>query len=269
MLVNKSASYGNVFFIDQFDLSKTDGVMGAVVRRRKSSIKNINFLDVEKYYKKTLIFNSKIGQTSFLVNENTNYPFNYNNLLYYSRLHFYYSRAVAKEEDYYKLLDIKNVKELKLFFKKCKKRNEWKRKSFRLKVMKRACELQLIQNYELRLKLLAFSGRDKIIYFNIADRFFGVGHDFNGENQLGKILMDCRDKYLKEYNKNIKAYNYKKDMSSILKDLFEFIDMNKSKLSDEVKAKYFMNDNYKSFSNLLLVDKNKIDSFDVIKASIL
>ena len=268
MLVKKATSYSNLFFIDQLDLSRAEANIGKVLRRRKSTIKNVDFIDVAKVYRNTLVFNKKIEQTNFLVNENMDYPFNYNNSLYYTRLHFYFSRAVAREEDYNKLLNIKNIKDLKDFFRKCKKRMEWKRPSFRLKVMKRACELQLMQNYELRLKLLSISGKDKIIYFNVMDNFFGVGSDLKGENHLGKIFMDCRDKYIKELNKDIKAYNYKKDMTSILEDLFKFVDKNKSKLSDDVKAKYFKNDNYKSFSKTLLIDKDNIDNFEVIKASL-
>jgi len=242
----------NVFYFNGKQLSKVKNKKTTIFRKKKVKPLHFDFANFEKNCEDSLIFNHKISQTKFLVNENMDYPFNYNNLLYLSRLHFYFSRAVAYERDYYRMLEIADIRELKAYFKKCKKRKEWNSGSFRLRVMKRACELQLIQNYELRMKLLAISGKEKIVYFNVKDKFFGVGSDFKGSNHLGKIFTECRNKYLREYNKNMKAYNYKKDVSLMLEDVSKFLDKNKARLSEDIRKLYFKdkNDEIASFDEM-------------------
>lgn len=65
-----------------------------------------------------------------------------------------------------------------------------------LKAMKEVLTLKFQQHADLR-QLLCETGERPLVYADMLDSFWGVGPNGDGENQLGKVLMEVRD-YLRK-----------------------------------------------------------------------
>lgn len=73
--------------------------------------------------------------------------------------------------------------------------DDWDNK--RISVMEKVLEDKFGQNFELKIKLLA-TGKRELIQGNMRDRFWGVDRHGNGDNNLGKLLMKVRDRFLRD-----------------------------------------------------------------------
>lgn len=63
----------------------------------------------------------------------------------------------------------------------------------KIEVMTRAVRMKFEQNKDLTEMLLATEGFELVEYAPWGDTFWGVGKDYVGQNNLGKILMQVRD----------------------------------------------------------------------------
>jgi ribA/ribD-fused uncharacterized protein len=70
-------------------------------------------------------------------------------------------------------------------------RSDWD--TYRLEVMRKALEAKFSQNEELSEKLLE-TGTRKLVEASPTDTFWGIGKAKKGQNMLGKMLMELRDK---------------------------------------------------------------------------
>lgn len=65
--------------------------------------------------------------------------------------------------------------------------------TYRLEAMRKAIEAKFSQNEELKDKLLA-TGTRNLVEASPTDTFWGIGKSKKGQNMLGKLLMELRDK---------------------------------------------------------------------------
>ncbi|MGD9639430.1 MAG: NADAR family protein [Alphaproteobacteria bacterium] len=139
-----------------------------------------------------IFFNNDIKETRFLSNEYDGFPFEDETNKYHTRLHYYYEKGALNPADKKRILDFDDTNKLKTFFLKIDKNPNWSSMKYRERIMRSACEKQVMQNIELSRRLKKTGDYTDFIYLNFKDGYFGTGIDGKGYNKLGAILGDCR-----------------------------------------------------------------------------
>lgn len=114
---------------------------------------------------------------------------------YYWRTVEHYFQA-QKTTDLIKKLEIKEADtpgQAKALGRKVELRKDWNQ--IKVDVMRDALTMKFQQNKDILQKLVSTEGCELIEGNNWGDRFWGV--DGKGENVLGRILMEIRDKFIR------------------------------------------------------------------------
>ena len=138
------------------------------------------------------------GENAFLSNF---YPakFIYNGIEFKTTEHFYQAMKTLEPGKFYEIINAETPMQAKKLGGKVKVRPDWD--DVKVKVMKKALEFKF-NIPDLRMKLL-MTGEEELIEGNYwHDNIWGICNcaecDNNGQNLLGKLLMECRAEIRKE-----------------------------------------------------------------------
>lgn len=238
-------------------------------------------------------FYKELGSLGYLANY-SNHGFLKNGIFYKTAEHYYQSEKFDDKKIKEKIIDASSPKEASNIG---RNRNYQRRENFKdikLEVMYQAVLEKFRQNKDIRARLIE-TRNEPIKEMTTKESFWGVGPNFDGQNNSGKILEVVREKIKEEVILNIiKKCKGKKiyvighenpDVDSIFSSLIltnilrsfginavfsvrdnNFID--KELINDYLKDNYeiISNYNHKSF---ILVDHNnllKMDKYQVIGA---
>lgn len=114
--------------------------------------------------------------------------------------------------------------------------NEYKRKarpcrywdSIKVEAMRSVLHLKFHTSSHCK-KVLLSTGNSEIVEESLSDKFWGIGADGNGENMLGKLLMELR----KELQDNTEPRQIAKDMDKIQYDRLKAIIADRKRLREK------------------------------------
>lgn len=144
-----------------------------------------------------MVIKSFTGEFTFLSNFSDSFIL-YDGILYKNAESMYQAYKCKNKSQRYKLFTGISGAEAKKRGRKIDVRNDWEEVKF--SIMKLVVEQKFKQNLSIRKKLLD-TGEEQIIEGNYwHDSYWGVCtcdkcKSINGENNLGKILMEVRDYY--------------------------------------------------------------------------
>lgn len=136
------------------------------------------------------------GDHSFLSNF---YPCKivYRGREYKTAEHAFQAQKCVNKDDIIKIQEANNPQMAKRIGKEVKLREDWE--DVKVSLMREIVEVKFIQNKEIRDKLIKTYPSDLIEENTWNDRTWGVCKG-KGKNLLGIILMEVRDKFIKEEN---------------------------------------------------------------------
>ena len=121
-------------------------------------------------------------------------PIIYEDKRYPTSEHLFQARKATNNKDHYFVRTAPTPAIAKRRGRQIQCRKDWD--AIRVQVMREVLELKFSQHPELKEKLLA-TGHFRLVEGNWwKDRFWGV-YNGKGQNWLGKLLMELRDKYRK------------------------------------------------------------------------
>ena len=125
-------------------------------------------------------------------------PIEENGVTYPTNEHYFHAHKSSIVSQNILIAHAATPGEAKRLGRKCKMRPDWN--TYRLEVMRNGIHLKFTQHPELAEKLLA-TGNEELIEGNTwNDKFWGVC-DGVGENNLGKILMEERERLKNDNSK--------------------------------------------------------------------
>ena len=229
-------------------------------------------------------FYKEEGPLGYLANY-SNHGFTVNNVFYKTAEHFYQANKFDNEEIREKIINAETPKESSTIGRDRKNIRRKDFKDIKLSVMSEAIYNKFSQNKDIRSKLIE-TRNEPIREMTTKESFWGVGPNLDGENQIGKILMNIRKRVKCELLGNIlnnckdkKVYvigHHKPDADSVFSALLltkilkslginakfavrdeAFVD--KEFIKDYLKEDYEVVNDYND-KNFILVDHNNLDS---------
>lgn len=136
-------------------------------------------------------FYKEFGQYGYLASY-SNHGFYKDGIYYKTTEHYYQSMKMVDHEIKKKIIEAKTPKEASNIGRdrNNKKQENWK--SIKNKVMFEGVLYKFEQNEDIKEKLLS-TGNEEIIEETTKENYWGIGPNYDGENNYGKILCEVRD----------------------------------------------------------------------------
>jgi ribA/ribD-fused uncharacterized protein len=110
---------------------------------------------------------------------------------YLSTEHYYHCQKAVDENDFIKVMVSSTPKAAKENGKTIAIRKDWD--SVKDNIMLTALRLKFTQHQDLKIKLLATGDDELIEWAPWGDTYWGVNKKYEGQNKLGKMLMQVRE----------------------------------------------------------------------------
>jgi N-glycosidase YbiA len=134
----------------------------------------------------------KIGNHYFLSNFHEGHPFEMNDKTWKTAEHAYQAMKADNEEGQEWVRKAVTPAIAKKRGRQVIIRSDWD--EIKLQIMKSVVYHKFILNTYLYSKLLDTGAEDLVEFTTWGDTYWGVDTNYNGENHLGKILMEVREK---------------------------------------------------------------------------
>ncbi len=136
-------------------------------------------------------FYKEFGEFGYLATY-SNYGFYKDGVYYKTSEHYYQSKKMVDSKIQKQIIEAKTPKEASDIGRNRKNQKKGNWKNIKKQVMFEAVLYKFEQNEELKEKLLS-TGNEEIIEETTKENYWGIGPNYDGQNNYGKILCQVRD----------------------------------------------------------------------------
>lgn len=136
-------------------------------------------------------FYKEFGEFGYLATY-SNYGFYKDGVYYKTSEHYYQSKKMVDSKIQKQIIEAKTPKEASDIGRNRRNQKKGNWKNIKKQVMFEAVLYKFEQNEELKEKLLS-TGNEEIIEETTKENYWGIGPNYDGQNNYGKILCQVRD----------------------------------------------------------------------------